>query len=416
MSTRKFVPNNRLGDVKPLVSAPQPIVRGKIATKQQPEPQRQPVKAHWEGTATATGEFAHASGNSTASGDYSTATGFNTTASGTASFAAGSGATAANNNSFVWSDGTSVTSTAIKQFIVQATGGVSLTTGGGAQTVVNNGAAGVAVQTATQTIGSNTTWTYVPGVPGNWTVVPANVADALDELASMLVTEKDSCLYSASTNSTLCITDASLVAILNLNTEMTLFANGGLQVGGGTATGANSFATGTGTATGATSQAGGADSVAFDSGSWARGTTKFTNAGDAQVTKHVLKKSQTGAGTFNIEDTVNTLFATIPPSTAFVATINLVGVDDTSFDNYGLTQTVRGYNTSGNVLTVNNIVANATGQGTLASATVAVSFGSSGTTSSRSRFTTTVTTSSGSLGSHVTRWVANIEITHVGTV
>jgi hypothetical protein len=416
MASRKFVPNNRLGDVKPLAPVTRPVARVQATNNQQGE--RRKVKSHWEGTASATGEFSHATGNSTASGDYSAALNYQNIASGTASFAAGSGATAANNNTFVWSDGTTVTSTAVQQFIVRATGGISLTTGS-AQTTVSNGATGVAVKTSTQTIGSNTTWSYVPGVPANWSTyayVPTNVADALDELALAVAGDKFSCLYSSTTNSSLCITDASLIAIINLNTELTLFANGGLQVGLGSATGANSFSTGNGSASGSRSMAGGFDSVAFDSGAFARGIAKFTNAGDAQFTKHVLKQSQTGAGTFNIEDVTNGYFATIPPSTAFIATIHLIGVDTTSFDNYGLYQTVRGYNTAANVLTVNNVIANVTGQGTLASKTVAVTYASSAITSGRSRFTITVVTSSGTLSTHVTRWVANIEITYAGAV
>jgi hypothetical protein len=257
---------------------------------------------------------------------------------------------------------------------------------------------------AYQTIGDNATWSYVPGASGNWASPPNNIADALDDLAATVGGLANGCLYSASTNSSVCVTDSAVTTTINYSTEMVLNSNGSLQVGSSSsASGTNSIAFGS-------------DSVAFDKNELAHGVVQFTNPGDAQNTRHVIRQTQTGAGTFAIEHHETGGVITIPPSTAFIATIQLIGVDTTTNDTYGLRQSVRGYNTSGNSLSILNIEGSNTGQGTLAASKVAVYYNSSGTTSSRSRFTVNVTTSSGSLGSDVTRWVMLVDMCHVGTL
>lgn len=183
---RKFVPSNTL-DTKPIASyMPMTLiptvtnndamykdtpVKAQTKSQKTTTPAKYKVKGHLEGPGTATGEYAHAINTSSASGDYS--------------FAGGQRGTAAHNNSFIWTDGTTVqlatgSTSAVKQFIVNATG----SSGNGVK--IYNGAAGSPVTSATQTIGSNTTWSYVPGVPANWSSVPSNVADALDNVSAIL--------------------------------------------------------------------------------------------------------------------------------------------------------------------------------------------------------------------------------------
>jgi len=79
------------------------------------------------GDTTASGGYSHAEGSfTTASGDYGHAEGDTTTASGYASHAGGENANAIHDNTHVWSDGTTVASTAEKQYTVYATGGIRL--------------------------------------------------------------------------------------------------------------------------------------------------------------------------------------------------------------------------------------------------------------------------------------------------
>jgi len=84
--------------------------------------------SHAEGFGTlASGAAAHAEGAATvAQGAYAHAEGAGTTASGYASHAAGTYANATNSNTYVWSDGTTISSTASNQFTVNARNGIRL--------------------------------------------------------------------------------------------------------------------------------------------------------------------------------------------------------------------------------------------------------------------------------------------------
>jgi len=216
MSARRFVPSNAV-DAKPVASY-RPMTMIPTVTSGDEEYVKAPVrpssksikvkapvkykpKAHIEGTGTATGEYSHAIGTSSVSGDYS--------------FAGGQGGLAAHTNAFIWTDGTTVqlttgSTSAIKQFIVNATG----SSGNGIK--FYNGATGSPVSSATQTIGSNTTWTYIPGIPANWPSVPSNVADALDDLANIVKTNVvNSIMGTANQIAVSAVTGDSIISIVS---------------------------------------------------------------------------------------------------------------------------------------------------------------------------------------------------------
>lgn len=139
--------------------------------------------AHAEGYAltldiVSSGSGSHAEGiGTTASNIAAHAEGISTSAAGRASHSAGENATAAFDNDFCWSDGTAFSTTAEKQFAVKATGS------GGEGIIFNNGAAN---PVTTKTSGTTTTWSYTPGNPADWNVVPTSIAEALDMIAAAL--------------------------------------------------------------------------------------------------------------------------------------------------------------------------------------------------------------------------------------
>lgn len=138
--------------------------------------------SHAENNSVASGDYSHAEGYGNASFFFSHAEGYKTTASGKFSHAAGQGATAGHANTYCWCDGSAqFDTTSTNQFIVRATG----TTGGvpGTGIVFNNGAAN---PVTSATSGTTTTWSYTPGNPANWTVVPTSIAQALDRIAAKI--------------------------------------------------------------------------------------------------------------------------------------------------------------------------------------------------------------------------------------
>ena len=169
------------------------------------------------------------------------------------------------------------------------------------------------------------------------------------------------------------------------------------------------------TAAGLASHTGGVDSVALDYAQWSRGASMFSVQGDAQSSRHIVKTTKTGSGTFSLEDTVNNKIITIPTSSVWAVSVQLIGCNLVTMDTYVTVQNFRVKNNVSNVVSIMPMNFDNAGEGTLLTSSVVVSYGSSGTVTGGSRFTISVTTTGVPAG-NATRWVATVDSTQMNTI